>query len=414
MLAYSKKCQISGVVKCMSNSEVETLIKIGELAEKRPKQPDLVLFIGRSGGELIDNAKHCYLESVRGKYKFKTIFYTNSPAAATELTANGVPFNSELDMDLITQAALVVCDDFHWRSGVLEFMTKGAKLFQLWHGIPLKSIGLIQAATEHKNMPPDRKRWLEFGYSGYDAVLSTSPYVSEEIFSRAFGAKEFVDFGYPRNDVLLRPSLKLDKLDMINVPKNLLTRLQAHRKAGGKVVVYMPTFRDYKGDGTLAAGHYLDLRSLSEFGKRTNTLFMLKFHPYVKDIPVNLPENCIFCPPAADVYPLLRFTDMLLTDYSSIYFDYLLLNRPIHFHIPDKEEYEEKDRKFMLNFDDWTPGRKSRAQEECFAALEEILANGGDDGFAGERLRMRDILFKYQDDQAAVRCCEFVERLLGI
>ena len=68
----------------------------------------------------------------------------------------------------------------------------------------------------------------------------------------------------------------------------------------------------------------------------------------------------------------------------------------------------------MLNFDDWTPGRKSRAQEECFAALEEILANGGDDGFAGERLRMRDILFKYQDDQAAVRCCEFVERLLGI
>ena len=103
---------------------------------------------------------------------------------------------------------------------------------------------------------------------------------------------------------------------------------------------------------------------------------------------------------------------MLLTDYSSIYFDYLLLNRPIHFHIPDKEEYEEKDRKFMLNFDDWTPGHKSRTPEECFAALEQVLVSG-DDGFETERLRMRDILFTQHDDKAAVRCCEFIEKMLG-
>lgn len=48
-------------------SEVETLLTIGQLAEMQPKQPDLVLFLGRSGGELIDNAKHCYLEAVRGE-----------------------------------------------------------------------------------------------------------------------------------------------------------------------------------------------------------------------------------------------------------------------------------------------------------------------------------------------------------
>ncbi len=398
----------------MAELDLAAFVKIAKLAELQPKQADLVLFIGRSGGELIDNVKHCYLESIRGDYKFKSLFYTNSAHAAAELSANGVPFIDELDIELITKVALVVCDDFHWRSGVLEFMTKGAKLFQLWHGIPLKSIGLIQAATEHKNMSPDRKNWLEFGYSGYDAVLSTSPYVSEEIFKQVFGTKEFVDFGYPRNDVLLRPGAKLDKLDMLNVPKDLLGKIQAHRRPGGKVVAYMPTFRDYKGDGTVAAGHYLDVQALSKFGKKANILFLLKFHPYVRDIPTNLPENCLFCPPSADVYPLLRFADILLTDYSSIYFDYLLLNRPIHFHIPDKEEYEEKDRKFMLDFDAWTPGRKSRAPEECFAALEEIVAAGCDDGLESERLRMRDILFKYHDDKAAVRCCEFVEKILGV
>ncbi len=221
----------------MSNSELEALIKIGQIAEMQPKRPDLVLFVGRSGGELIDNAKHCYLECFRGNYKFKPLFYTNSAHAAAELRVNGIPFIEDLNIDLITRVGLVVCDDFHWRSGVLEFMTKGAKIFQLWHGIPLKSIGLIQAAIAHKNMAPDRKRWLEFGYSGYDAVLSTSLYVSDEIFSQVFGTKEFVDFGYPRNDVLLRPSSKLDKLDMINVPKDLLARLQTHRRSGGNEAI---------------------------------------------------------------------------------------------------------------------------------------------------------------------------------
>lgn len=395
----------------MAATEMEILLKIGELASLKKKQPDMVLFLGRNGGELIDNAKHCFLESRRNKYKFQSVFFTESAHAGSELTSAGIPFLSNLDIDFLSRVALVVCDDFHWRRGALEFMTKGAKIFQLWHGIPLKSIGLLQAATEHQNMQPLRREWLEYGYSGYDSVLSTSAYVSENIFKQAFGTKEFVDLGYPRNDVLLRPLSKLDKLDMLNAPADLLRRMQAHRKSGGKVVIYMPTFRDYTPFGTIFSGHYLDVEALSAFGQKTNTLFLLKFHPYVRDFLTSLPENCLFCPPNADVYPLLRFTDMLLTDYSSIYFDYLLLNRPIHFYIPDKEEYEEKDRKFMLDFDDWTPGHKSRTPEECFAALEQVLVSG-DDGFETERLRMRDILFKYHDDKAAVRCCEFIEKIL--
>ena len=80
--------------------------------------------------------------------------------------------------------------------------------------------------------------------------------------------------------------------------------------------------------------------------------------------------------------------------------------------MPDKEEYEAKDRKFMLSFDDWTPGHKSRTQDECFAALEAVLDNNMNDGMEGERLKMRGVLFDHHDDQAAVRCCKFVEEML--
>lgn len=398
-------------------TDLEVLLKCAELSKLTPKQKDLVLFIGRRDGCLIDNAKHCFVESRRGKYKFKSIFFTTKPEAIRELKAHNLPCMSAPDLEVLRKVALVVCDDFHWRGGELAYLTHGSKIFQLWHGIPLKSIGIVQANTPHNNMAQDRQEWLKYGYSGYDAVLSTSEFVSKEIFSQAFATKSFVEFGYPRNDVMLRRALDLDKFDMINVPKDIWSRLKQHRSGGGKVVVYMPTFRDYTPDGTLSgqinSGCYLDFNDLSAFGRAANVIFLIKFHPYVQNVPEKLPENCIFCPHDADIYPLLRFADVLLTDFSSIYFDYLLLNRPIHFHVPDKEEYEQKDRKFLLNFDEWTPGSKSRTTEECFGALAEILANGGDDGFESERLRMRDILFKYHDDQAAARCCEFVEQLIA-
>ena len=396
----------------MSELTVDMLLKLAGIAEQTPKASDLVLFIGRNGGELIDNCKYCYLESVRGDYGFKSLFYPASRKEAAFLDANNIPYLKELDLDVLSRVSTIVCDDFHWRKSVMEFMTRGAKIFQLWHGIPLKSIGLIQAKTEHDNMPPERQQWLNYGYSGYDAVLSTSSYVSENIFNQVFATKRFVNLGYPRNDVLLRPLSKLDKLDMINVPQDVLARLQEHRRSGGKVMVYMPTFRDYVHDGTVESGSELGIKALGEFGAKHNVLFLLKFHPYVRIGLANLPEHCIFCPPFADAYPLLRFTDALITDFSSVYFDYLLLNRPIHYFVHDKEEYEEKDRKFMLNFDDWTPGHKSRTQEECFAALEQLLVNNMDDGLEGERIRMRDILFDNCDDRAAVRCCEFVAQMV--
>ena len=67
--------------------------------------------------------------------------------------------------------------------------------------------------------------YLSFVYSNYNTVLSTSPYVSQDIFSRVFKCEQFLEAGYPRNDVLLR---KPDRLDMLNCDPELFGRLRAH------------------------------------------------------------------------------------------------------------------------------------------------------------------------------------------
>ena len=199
---------------------------------------------------------------------------------------------------------------------------------------------------------------------------------------------------------------------MVNVPPDIWNTLLKHRQTGGKLIAYMPTFRDYAHDHTVESGSKLDMASLGEFGARHNVLFLFKFHPYVRIILQDLPPNCVFCPPYADVYPLLRLTNALITDFSSVYFDYLLLNRPIHYFVHDKEEYELKDRKFMLDFNKWPPGHKSHSQAECLTALKSLLNKGMDDDMEGPRTKIRKILFEHNDDQAAVRCCQFIESMV--
>ena len=188
----------------MTPQDSEMLQRLGEVSAQQPKESDLVLFLGRKDGQLIDNVKYCYLETVRRKYNFRSLYHAPSPPMQNLLAGQGVPFMKELDFDLISRVGLVVCDDFYWRSTVLEYMTQGAEIFQLWHGIPLKAIGFAQSGVAHPNMTAERKEWLEFAYSGYNYVLSTSEYVGREIFSRVFGPTEFLNLGYPRNDVLLK------------------------------------------------------------------------------------------------------------------------------------------------------------------------------------------------------------------
>jgi CDP-glycerol glycerophosphotransferase len=259
-------------------------------------------------------------------------------------------------------------------------------------------------------MDQDKAALLRMGYSHYDAVASTSPWVTRELFSRVFQAASFMEHGYPRNDVLLRAPAGHD---LLNADRDCYARVKRHRGSGGRVVVYMPTFRDSGMNFVDADGRaVLNPAALSAFAAENNVLFLLKLHPYLRDAALSALPGCVRYPSHLDIYPLLPLADVLITDYSSVYFDFLLLNRPLLFFPYDLSRYVSQDRELFFPYESMTPGPRAATQAELLDALRAILSGAGDP-YAEERGRLRDLLFSHRDADAAHRVCLHLKEMLG-
>ena len=111
-------------------------------------------------------------------------------------------------------------------------------------------------------------------------------------------------------------------------------------------------------------------------------------------------KNILLYDDKIDLYTLLSRTDILLTDYSSVYFDFLLLNLPIIFMPFDLGDYVKK-RSFYYNYNDVTPGHKTKNWEEVLSALDDVI--GGVDDFATERDIVKRRFNEYMDGNSSKR-----------
>mgnify|MGYP001316778872 CR=1 FL=1 len=386
----------------MQKTEFE---KIRETAASISKQKNLVVFFGRAGSCFIDNVKYFFLHCSRKQPELKCVYISFDRRDAAELKRQGLAamwVNEEDAAPIMARAGLVVCDDFSWKDQpILWALMSEARIIQMWHGIPLKAIGFPEINSS-VNMNAEKAKKLTFAYTGYDAVVSTSPFFTEHAFAKAFRAKEFVECGYPRNDVMMR---RPDKFDMINTDSEIYAELVRFRKQGGKTVFFMPTFRD-NGGGPFEDGA-IDLMNLSTFCQKNNIMFVCKLHPYLSINKVEMPPNIKLVDPKSDAYPLLRLCDALLTDYSSIYFDFLLLDKPIIFYPYDFEDYISKNRELLFDFDSMTPGVKVLDQEGLFNVFQDILIKGKDEHI-GARKALREKAFSYIDGDSAARLGEHI------
>jgi CDP-glycerol glycerophosphotransferase len=110
-------------------------------------------------------------------------------------------------------------------------------------------------------------------------------------------------------------------------------------------------------------------------------------------------KNILCYDAICDIYPALSLFDVLITDYSSIYFDYLLLNRPIIFFPYDYESYIAKDKELLFDYLQITPGPVCKSQDEVEKALLEIDTYE----FAKKRKEISELVFDYHDSDASTR-----------
>ena len=208
-------------------------------------------------------------------------------------------------------------------------------------------------------------------YRRPDYFLSSTDFQSVK-FAQAFRIQkeQCMNLGYPRNDLLLADESK--RMDFIRRFETIKTQqLIESLKTYSQVFLYMPTWRE--SQRKLFAEH-LDLQKLHQLMKKQNALLLLK--PHANTIIEN-PEqlkaysHVQLIDNSMDIYPILPYTDVLITDYSSILYDYLLLeDKRVILYLYDYEDYV-KDRDFNYPFLENVAGDITHTFGELLEAVKQ-------------------------------------------
>ncbi len=327
-----------------------------------------------------DNSKYLYLYLEKNYPEIKIIWITRKKANLNFLKSKGINafYKKSIKGIFSILRASIIFSNTNIED-VSYWFSRGAKFVNLWHGVPLKKIefdikfGKIAWKFQYRNKFEKFVKTLIFPglYRHPDFLLIPSEYM-EKFFTSAFKIKEKnVLIGeYPRNSIFKYPKEELLKLISRFESKatfELVKSLSKYRK----IFVYLPTFRDGKSKFFEDSG--INFAQLDRLGKGKNFLFLIKLHPTTSKKIINLSQfsNIKLLDSKVDIYPILPFTDVLISDYSSIFFDYLLLNKEIIFFPFDLDEYMLKSRKMYFDYDGIIVGKKCNSFKELIQAIED-------------------------------------------
>ncbi len=315
-----------------------------------------IVFISK--GFIGSNNKSLYLYCV--KNNINATILTDNSEQIDELKEHNLPYQlldtPEADYE-IAIAKYIIFDQGNYT--YLPPLHPSQKTIQLWHGVGLKKMSKLNNII-------------------YDYFISTSEWTNETNFEHIFSAKEFLNLGYPRNDIFYRDE---DELDLIFCDRDIYNIVKNGSK---KVILYMPTHRENHSSINL------DFKRLNQKLVQIDAIFILKLHPFVlehyKDSEISDYENIFLHNGSGDVYPILNYVDILVSDYSSVVYDFLLLDREIIFYNYDMDEYM-KNVSLLFDYDSFSPGIKAKTQDELENAFVAI------DEYKQTRAKMRNLFF---------------------
>ncbi|RAJ32836.1 CDP-glycerol glycerophosphotransferase [Kitasatospora sp. SolWspMP-SS2h] len=312
-------------------------------ARQQPVRP-AVLFDAFKGTQYSDSPRAVHEELVRRGVPLEHLWVVKDDQVDVPDTARAVRMWSPEWYEALATSRYVVANNH-----LPDWFRKrpGQTVVQTWHGTPLKKIGHDIEAVHFAD-----KRYLErlaVEVENWDLLVSPNSF-STPILRRAFGFPgEIVESGYPRNDVLRRPDTGQFAADVrrrIGVPD------------GKRVVLYAPTWRD---DQYYAPGRYkFDFRiDLDDARARLghDHVLLVRRHPNVVDPVPGAGDGFVFdVSDYPDMADLSLITDVMITDYSSLMFDFANTGRPLLFFTYDLEHYRDTLRGFYFDFQDSAPG----------------------------------------------------------
>ncbi|HEY9068551.1 MAG TPA: CDP-glycerol glycerophosphotransferase family protein [Burkholderiaceae bacterium] len=391
---------------------------LAEMSRMAPKSRTVV-FVGR--WHFGDNLKYAWLAALERASEADYECWYLPPDAKQEALVQslGAPclpsdwraWTHEHFLVAQRAAVLVIADHFfpaaYHPNPYAPALFAGARWVQLWHGISIKEVAL-RFPADLRGMTPFLAQ--AFASCGRYAAFVGSSAAAEAEWRRWFAFDRYGAIGYPRSDVLLRTPTERD---LLNVDLDALQAAREARAAGGRAVLYAPTFRD-KALGTWLYGVGLDAiaRSLAQRGDR----LLVNLHPLDQREQAALSQrypDVQFVREHSDLYPLLREVDLMITDYSSLMFDFLPLDQPMLFYRPDHQQYVAESRPLYDAKVAQLPGAECDSLVALLRALEADPATL-DAPYAAARAELRTRLFDHADGRAAERVLALIEDELAL
>lgn len=264
----------------------------------------------------------------------------------------------------------------------------GTQVVQLWHGTgTIKKFGHDISSGKMLDI-------VKKADSKITHLIVNSEY-TKKLYAHCFGVSDDKVYitGIPRTDMLF------DQKQLEDNKKGFYERFPMLK--GKKLILYAPTFRDEEVNDPKMM---LDLEEWKNaFGD--DICLMLRLHPFVARAYSDTENTCpgvVNMSEYDDVNTLLSVADILITDYSSIIFEYIVFDRPLYFYAYDLERFENSDRGFYENYEEYVPGKVAKTTTELIDMIKE------GDLSKEKRREFFDMAYSYKDGKSTARLLELL------
>lgn len=306
------------------------------------------LVFGSYRGGFADNSKYLYLYVAEHYKEFDICWLSLNRQTVKHVRSLGLPacwVLSPIGAWKALRAKYWFVNSY--TSDIMYCLSGNAVVINLWHGVGLKRCEFnIQnggLSDRYVRQTFKERFYHPESFRRPDYLLSSTSFQTK-LFASAFRIpqEKCLELGYPRNLILTMPKEEIRAFVEKYEPKETLQLIEKIEKFD-KAFIYMPTWRDSQLD---IFSQQFDLEALNKVLLGQNALMLLKPHPNTHTNDISGYSNIVLVNRTTDIYGVLPFTDVLITDYSSILYDYLLIpKKQVILYLYDYQEYV-KDRDF--------------------------------------------------------------------
>ena len=327
---------------------------------KQPVKENVILFETFMAKNYSDSPKYIYEYIAQNHPEYECVWAINDGAKIPYGAKTVKRFSFQYAYYLAVSKYLV----FNVRPPLWYRKREEQVFLETWHGTPLKRLVFDQ--EEVTSASPKYKQQFYRQRKDWDFLVSANPFSTKTFRSCFLYEGEMLEYGYPRNDILYWPNkdeIAQQLKEKLGIPKDK------------KTILYAPTWRDdqHYGSGQYKFELALDLKLMKE-RLQDDYVVLLRMHHYISDhIDVSgLGDFVINLSSYDDISEIYLISDICITDYSSVFFDYANLKRPILFYTYDFDKYKNQLRGFYIDMNTEVPGPLLYTSEQVVQAIEDI------------------------------------------